>query len=121
MADSALVRDLAMALPDVIDKTDGERLAFSVGGKQFAWTWLERMQPNQPRQPRPDVLAVRCELSRKERLIAAQPDTFFDEAHYRGFPAVLIRLATVEETELAALLAEGWRLSAPRRPSTKNA
>lgn len=38
---------------------------------------------------------------------------FFDDGHYRGYPAVLVRLDGVEEAELAVLLAEAWRLSAP--------
>ena len=69
MADSARVHALAMALPGAIDASEGERLAFEVDGKGFAWTWLERTAPKKPRRPRPDVLAVRCELARKEMLI----------------------------------------------------
>ncbi len=47
-------------------------------------------------------------------LIAAAPDRFFDDDHYRGYPAVLVRLAAVDELDFAALLAGGWRLSAPK-------
>jgi len=115
MADSALVRRLAPALPEVSDESQGERLAFSVASKGFVWTWNERADPKKPRRPRPDVLAVRCLLERKEMLVEAERDTFFDEDHYRGFPAVLLRLDGIEEAELAALMAEAWRLKAPKR------
>jgi hypothetical protein len=115
MVDSAHVRQMAMALPEVTDESQGERLAFSVAGKGFAWTWNERTAPKMPRRARPDVLAVRCLLERKEMLVEAAPDAFFDEDHYRGFPAVLVRLDKVEEAELVALMAEGWRLKAPKR------
>jgi hypothetical protein len=115
MTDSALVRRLALALPEVSDESQGERLAFSVAGKGFVWTWNERVDPKRPRRPRPDVLAVRCLLERKEMLVEAAPDIYFDEDHYRGFPAVLVRLDKIGEVELAALMAEAWRLKAPKR------
>jgi len=115
MVDSARVRQLALALPEVTDESQGERLAFAVAGKGFAWTWNERVDPKKPRRPRPDVLAVRCQLERKEMLVEAAPHAFFDEHHYRGFPAVLVRLEAIEEAELAALMAEAWRLKAPKR------
>jgi hypothetical protein len=61
------------------------------------------------------VLAIRCEPPRKELLIEAAPQVLLDDDHYRGFPAVLVRLAAVDEAELAALLQAGWRLRASRR------
>jgi len=115
MPDAETVRRLAMALPEVRDASDGARLAFEIEGRGFAWTYLERVHPKQPRVARPDVLAIRCELPRKELLIEAAPGVFFDDDHYRGFPAVLTRLAAVEEAELAALLEAAWRLRAPKR------
>jgi hypothetical protein len=115
MVDSARVRSLALALPEATDGSDPDRLAFSVGGKGFAWTYLERPAPKQPRRARPDVLAVRCPIARKEMLIEAAPDTFFDDDHYRGYPAVLVRLAAIDEADLAALLESAWRLQAPKK------
>jgi hypothetical protein len=108
---AAKARRLALALPGVADESDGERLVFSAGGKQIAWTYLERFHPKKPRRPRPDVLAVRCPLERKELLVEAAPDRFFDDDHYRGYPAVLVRLDAVDEDELASLL-EGAALAA---------
>ena len=109
------VRRLALALPEAVDASEGERLSFEVEGRGFAWTYLARVQPKQPRVAHPDILAIRCDLPRKELLIEAGPEVFFDDDHYRGFPAVLVRLAAVDEAELAALLEAGWRLQAPRR------
>ena len=115
MVDDARVRALALSLPETTDESEGERLAFSVTGKGFAWSYFQRVEPKKPRRLRPDVLAVRCTLERKEMLIDAAPRTFFDDPHYLGFPAVLVRLAAIGEDELAALLAEAWRLKAPKR------
>ena len=109
------VRRLALALPGAVDASEGERLAFAVEGRAFAWSYLARDVPKKPRVLHPDILAIRCELPRKELLIEAAPRVFFDDDHYRGFPAVLARLAVIDEAELAAMLEAGWRLQAPKR------
>jgi hypothetical protein len=49
----------------------------------------------------------------QDELIAADPEKFFTEPHYAGFPAVLVRLAAVDETELRELLIDAWRCQAP--------
>ena len=51
----------------------------------------------------------------KAALIAADPQTFFTEPHYNGYPAVLVRLEAIDEDELTELLTDAWRLAAPRR------
>ncbi len=104
MIDTETVRALALALPGAADESEPGRVVFSVGGKGFAWTYLERVAPKKPRVARPEILAVRCAIERKEMLIEARPDAFFDDDHYRGYPAVLVRLAQVDADELAALL-----------------
>ncbi len=110
------VRRLALALPEAVDVSQGAQLVFEVEGRGFAWSYLARDIPKQPRVVHPEVLAVRCELPRKELLIEAAPDVFFDDDdHYRGFPAVLVRLTAVDEAELGALLQAAWRLRASKR------
>jgi hypothetical protein len=119
MATLGDVRRIAGSLPGTsID--DGQQLALSVTNakgksKGYAWVWLERVAPKQPRIPRPDVLAVRVpSVDDKEALIAADPDTFFTEPHYNGFPAVLVRLAVIGVDELAELLQDAWRIQSGR-------
>jgi hypothetical protein len=109
------VRRLALALPEAVDASQGERLVFEVEGRGFAWGYYARDIPRKPRILHPEVLAVRCELPRKELLIEAAPEVFFDDDHYRGFPAMLARLALIDEAELGALLAAAWRLQASKR------
>ncbi|HEY4032197.1 MAG TPA: MmcQ/YjbR family DNA-binding protein [Caulobacteraceae bacterium] len=119
MLGAADVRRLAVALPDAVDETEGGALSFTVGGKGFAWAYLVRTHPKKPRVLDLGVLAVRCPIERKELLIEAAPDIYFDDDHYRGYPAVLVRLDTVEEAELAALLAAACALQASARPKRK--
>jgi hypothetical protein len=59
---------------------------------------------------RPEILAVRCPIGRKEILLEAATDLYFDDDHYRGFPAILVRLDAIPEDELIALLKDAWRL-----------
>ena len=115
MPTADIVRRLALALPEATDASQGEQLVFEVEGRGFAWSYLARDIPKKPRVLHPEVLAVRCELPRKELLIEAAPQVFFEDDHYRGFPAVLVRLEAVDEADLAALLQEGWRLRASKR------
>src|SRR5262245_47702403 len=117
MATQADVRRIALKLPGVCEA--GDRFAFSVEnrGKQkgFAWVWLERTAPKSPRVPRPDVLAVRVkDQAEKAALLAGDPDVFFTEPHYNGFPAVLVRLPKVSRAQLRGLLERAWRCQAPR-------
>ncbi len=109
------VRRLALALPQVDDRSGEGRLAFEVAGKGIAWTWLVRAAPKKPRLPQIGVMAVRCEMARKELLVEAAPERFFDDDHYRGFPAVLVRLDQVDAGELAGLLRDAWRIQAPKK------
>lgn len=81
----------------------------------FAWAWNERIEPKKPRVPNPDVLAVRvASLAEKEELLAADPEKFFTEPHYNGFPAVLVRLPVIDAGELAELITDAWICQAPR-------
>ena len=109
------VRRIALALPGA--RQDGEKIGFAVdGGKAFAWTWKKRVEPRRARVEQLDVFAVRVSgEEEKQALIAADPGKFFTEPHYNGYPAVLVRLAAIDEDELTELLTDGWRVAAPRR------
>jgi hypothetical protein len=117
MATKDDVRRIALSLPATSESED--RFAFSVRNKDkdkgFAWSWMERVEPKEPRVENLDVLAVRvANAAEKEMLLASDPETFFTEPHYHGFPAILIRLEAIDVDELAELLTDGWRCQAPR-------
>jgi hypothetical protein len=64
----------------------------------------------------PDALVMRvCDMGEREALLQGQPDVFFSTPHYDGHPFVLVRLDAVDPTELAELVAEAWRVRAPRK------
>jgi hypothetical protein len=118
MATQADVRRIALALPEA--KEDDVDFAFSVRNgskhKGFAWSWKERVEPKKARVPNLKVLAVRVtDVGEKEALIASDPEKFFTEPHYNGFPAVLIRLPKIRVGELRELLTDAWRCTAPRK------
>ena len=124
MADQEDVRRIALALPGAREGKD--RFAFSVEdrGKQkgFAWAWNERVDPKKPRMPRADVLAVRVrDQAEKAALLAGDPERFFTDPHYDGFPAVLVRLPKVSLAQLRKLLFDAWQCQAPRQLLEKDA
>jgi hypothetical protein len=109
------VRRIARALPGVIESKDHFAFSVDVKGKAkgFAWVWMERIHPKKARVPQLAVLAVRvADQTEKAALLDGDPDKFFTEPHYNGFPAVLVRLANVTEPELSRVLVEGWRCMA---------
>ena len=118
MATQADVRRIALSLPETSE--DEGRFAFGVRNgtkrKGFAWVWLERIDPKKARVPNPRVLAVRvADQGEKDMLIASDPEKFFTEPHYNGYPAVLIRLPKVRVGELRELVTDAWRCMAPRK------
>jgi len=105
MADWRTVRALALALPDA-EEEPGERPAFRVRGKPFAWRARERDGGG---------LAVRVDRDEKELLLESNPDVYFETPHYRGYPAVLVRLDKIDRGELAERIEDAWLIQAPKR------
>ncbi len=125
MSTQADVRSIALSLPDTEEKQGHFAFSIRVKDKQkgFAWVWMERIDPKKPRIANPAVLAVRVSnLGEREALISAEPDKFFTEPHYAGFPAVLVHLAAVKARELRILLeaARQTQLARKRHTSKKS-
>ncbi len=107
------LRRLALALPDA---AESEPLTYSRAGRGFVWSWKERVHPKKPRVPRLDVLAVRVgHEGIKQALLESDPEVFFTEPHYNGFPAVLVRLDRIEPEALAPLLEGAWASVPPKK------
>ncbi|HSV39282.1 MAG TPA: MmcQ/YjbR family DNA-binding protein [Nocardioidaceae bacterium] len=121
MATEDDVRRIVATLPETsIDVNPSGQMFAAVRKKSICWTWLERTEPKRRRVPQPEVLGVRVTgEEEKQELIAADPEKFFTEDHYNGFPAILVRLAAVGVDELTELLNDAWRIQAPKRLLTE--
>ncbi len=105
MADWDTVRELALAFPEVEAASSG-RVAFSVRGKGFAWEARERDGGG---------LAVRVDRDDKQLFLDANPDVYFTSPHYNGYPAVQIRVETIDRDELRERLEDAWLIQAPKK------
>jgi hypothetical protein len=124
MATQAQVRRIALSLPGA--EKEPSHFAFGVRSngklKGFVWVWNERVDPKKPKVPNHGVIAVRvANLGQKDLLLSADPNKFFTEPHYDGFPAVLVRLKAVTVADLKMLLADAWRCQAPKEGKSRPA
>ncbi len=117
VADQEDVRRIALALPGTSEAEDGFGFSVLNKGKPkgFVWAWRERVEPKKPRVPNPAVVAIRvADQVEKQLLLASDPEKFFTEPHYNGFPAVLVRLPAIGVDELRELIEDAWRCQAPK-------
>jgi hypothetical protein len=114
-SDAGDVHRIALSLPHA--SQDGSKIRYLVdGGKAFAWTWKKRVHEKRARVEQLDIFAVRVSgEEEKQALIASDPEKFFTEPHYNGYPAVLVRLDAIDGEELGELLTDAWRNAAPRK------
>lgn len=99
----ARVRKAAAHLPEVEAGTSYGTPALKVRGKLIA------------RLKDADTLVVMCAMDEKEMLMAADPEVYFETDHYKGWPAVLVRLKRIGTDRLRHRLEQAWRLKAPKR------
>jgi hypothetical protein len=66
--------------------------------------------------PEGDILGARvADEGVKFALIADEPDVYFTTPHFDGYPAVLVKLAEIDELGLRELIVEAWLTQAPKR------
>jgi hypothetical protein len=65
--------------------------------------------------PHGDILGVRvADEGVKFALIADEPELYFTTPHFDGYPAVLVKLAAIDERGLRELIVEAWLTQAPK-------
>ena len=93
-----------------------------VGKKLIAWERPLRKSDREAlaalgiEPPEGDILGVRvADEGVKFALIADEPDVYFTTPHFDGYPAVLVKLAEIDEVGLRELIIEAWLTQAPKR------
>jgi hypothetical protein len=93
-----------------------------VGKKLIAWERPLRKSDREAlaalriEAPEGDILGVRvADEGVKFALIADEPDVYFTTPHFDGYPAVLVKLAEIDELGLRELIVEAWLTQAPKR------
>ncbi|MET7750785.1 MmcQ/YjbR family DNA-binding protein [Micromonospora sp. NPDC005367] len=112
MADADDVRQLALALPHVVE-IDSDGFDFRVAGKGFVWSYPER-EPGRPRVIRTDIAVLYVgDEAEKQALLLGEPERFFTTPAYDGLPLVMLRLDQVTVERLSELVTDAWRMRAP--------
>jgi hypothetical protein len=96
------VRRIGLGLPEVEEGTAWGVPALKVGGKMFACIASHR-------SAEPATLVVRVPFGARDEMIAADPETYYLEDHYKGYACVLVRLKRIREDALRDLLLMGHR------------
>jgi hypothetical protein len=89
-------------LPEVERAQGRDYLSFSVRGKRFGYYW-----------PRTKTAGLKQTLSEQRALVFERPDVFEIQFTTGAFGWVVVYLAKIDSDELAELVYEAWRLSAP--------
>lgn len=93
---------LVTQLPGV-ERTDRARWSqFDVLGQRFGYLWERTV-----------TVGLKQTIAEQLALVGERPDVFEVQFTAYGFGWVVVRLEMVERDELAELVFEAWRLSAP--------
>lgn len=113
---------LALALPETTKEvSDDGRPSYHVHGKAFCFHRSRRPDALDPEtgDRLDDVLMFRvADLDVKELLLTDERGVYFTTPHFKGYPAVLVRipdLARLDRDELSDLVAEAWLTKAQKR------
>jgi hypothetical protein len=95
---------LAKELPEVIEDSWYGTPALKVRGKGFV----------RLKEDAKDVVFVLEDIEEQEVLCETQPAIYYITDHYKGYAAVLARLAKLTAKECKLRLERGWRVKAPK-------
>jgi hypothetical protein len=102
--DYATVRELALALTDVVDSSTKRGMGFKARGKLMACKAVNR-------SAEPDSLLMRVGAAERDRLLAAMPEVCYVTPHYLAYESVLVRLAKVDRKTLQGLFGLAWKFA----------
>jgi hypothetical protein len=122
MATMADLDELALAMPQATKEVAADgRPSYLVHGKMFCFHRSRRPDAVDPAtgERMDDVLMFRVPgLEEKELILSDDRGIYFTTPHFRGYPAVLMRipaLARIDRDELRDLVVEAWLTRAQKR------
>ena len=62
-----------------------------------------------------ETAVLMCPLEEKELLFESAPAIYFETDHYKGWPALLVRLGAISDEELRLRMEKAFRFKAPRK------
>jgi hypothetical protein len=98
------MREICLSFPGVTEGTSYGRPSFLVNKKFF--TRLRREDDS--------LVLLEVSFDEREMLIEAEPQTFHFTAHYKDYPSVLARVASLHPGSFRAFLERRWRKIAPK-------
>ena len=106
--DFDVVREMALALPDVEEGTMHGGPALRVRGNLLTCPAIHQ-------SAEPNSLAVRIDVDQRAELIAAEPSVYYVTDHYVNHPVVLVRLSAIDRSTLYDLLERAWRFTSSKK------
>jgi hypothetical protein len=117
------VRAIALGFPGVEERVDGHRggATWRTSAGTFVWERgpgkrdLEQLAAQGRDWPSGDVIGVRTDGEQtKDALIETFPGVFFTIPHFDGYPAVLLRVDTIDLPHLIEVITDAWLLRSPK-------
>ncbi len=99
------MREIVLSFPGCVEGASYGSPSFLVNRKFF--TRLRRDDAS--------LVLLEVPFDEREMLIEAEPETFHFTAHYKDYPSVLARIATLHPGSLRAFLERRWRRIAPKK------
>jgi hypothetical protein len=119
MATTDDVRDIALALPGVTERSGRGLSEWRVGDKLVVWERpLRKVDLKALGDDAPDgtIIGVRVpDVGAQQALVASGPDAVFITPHFEGWPGVLVHLERIDLEDLRELIVEAWLVQAPKR------
>lgn len=105
---------IGAGLPEVEVSTSYGTPALKVRGKSFCRLWDDDERGRKGPDASGEVLVVFVDVAEKRAWIETSDGALFDQAHYRGHGAMLVKLDEVDDDLLADVLEQSYRIKAPR-------
>jgi hypothetical protein len=96
------VRQLGLALPDVVDDTAYGAPALKLAGKLLACIPANK-------SAEANSIVVSIDLEHRAELLRQYPDIYYITDHYAPYPTVLVRLSKITRIDLTELLRDACR------------